>query len=47
MVEIYYTLIVNKRRTIDLVPDKFKAAVEAKLRENGYDTDGNKLTTEV
>ena len=47
MVEIYYTLIINKRRTFDAVPDKFKEAVEARLKEDGYDTDGNKIATEV
>lgn len=38
MVNLYATLIINKRRTFDQVPEKFKADVEAKLLEYGYDT---------
>lgn len=30
MVNLYATLIINKRRTFDQVPEKFKADVEAK-----------------
>ena len=41
MVEIYVKLIVNKRRTFDQIPYKFKAEVEAKLEEYGYDTNGD------
>lgn len=41
MIEVYCTLIINKRRTFDRVPDKFKMDVEARLKELGYDTDGN------
>ena len=41
MVEIYVKLIINKRRTFDQIPDKFKAEVEAKLGEYGYDTNGD------
>ncbi|MCQ4771983.1 CD1375 family protein [Intestinimonas massiliensis] len=29
MVNLYATLIINKRRTFDQVPEKFKADVEA------------------
>lgn len=43
MVEIYVKLIINKRRTFDQIPDKFKAEVEAKLREYGYDTNGDPI----
>ncbi len=46
MVEIYVKLIINKRRAFDDVPDKFKADVEAKLREYGYDTNGDPLAVE-
>ena len=35
MVNLYATLIINKRRTFDQVPEKFKADVEAKLLESG------------
>ena len=41
MIEVYCTLIKNKRRTFDQVPDKFKAGVEARLKELGYDTNGD------
>ena len=43
MVEIYVKLIINKRRTFDQVPNKFKADVEAKLGEYGYDTNGDPI----
>lgn len=41
-----YTDIINKRRTFDQVPDKFKADVEAKLLEYGYDTNGDPIAEE-
>ena len=41
MVNLYATLIINKRRTFGQVPEKFKADVEAKLLEYGYDTNGS------
>ncbi len=36
----------NKRRTFDQVPEKFKADVEAKLLEYGYDTNGDPIAEE-
>lgn len=47
MVNLYCTLIINKRRTYDSVPAKFKDEVKTKLMELGYDTDGNPITTEA
>lgn len=44
MVEMYCKLITSKRRTFDKVPDKFKAEVEARLLEQGYDTNGDPIT---
>lgn len=46
MVTLYCTLIINKRRTFDQVPDKFKNEVEAKLEELGYDTNGDPIVKE-
>lgn len=46
MVEIYVKLIINKRRAFDDVPAKFQADVEAKLKEYGYDTNGDPLNVE-
>lgn len=46
MVEIYYKLIINKRRTFDQVPDIFKDEVESKLEELGYNIDGDPIATE-
>lgn len=43
MVEIYCQLIIKKRRTFEQVPDKFKDAVEARLKELGYDTHGDPI----
>jgi hypothetical protein len=41
MIEIYCKLIIGKRRTFDKVPDIFKDDVEARLKELGYDTNGD------
>lgn len=46
MVNLYATLIINKRRTFDQVPDKFKAEVEARLGEYGYDVNGDPVAVE-
>lgn len=41
MTDIYCKLIINKRRSFDKVPDEFKEAVEMRLAELGYDTNGD------
>lgn len=41
MVEIYCKLIIGKRRTFDKVPENFKMEVESRLKELGYDTNGD------
>lgn len=41
MVNLYCTLIINKRRTFDQIPANFKDAVETRLKELGYDTNGD------
>ena len=43
MVNIYCTLVTNKRRTFESVPEGFKEQVKARLKEQGYDTNGDKL----
>ena len=43
MVLLYTQLIIIKERPFSKVPDKFKADVEALLKEKGYDTDGNRI----
>lgn len=43
MVNVYCTLIINKRRTFDQVPERFQSEVEAELAKRGYDTNGDKL----
>lgn len=47
MIEIYCKLIINKRRTFDKVPDDLKKDVESRLKELGYDTNGNLLKNEL
>lgn len=47
MVEIYVKLIINKRRTFDKVPAKFREAVKERLLELGYDTNGDPITSEA
>ncbi len=46
MVNLYCTLIINKRKKFDEVPASLQDAVEARLRELGYDTNGDKLVSE-
>lgn len=46
MVEIYCKLIIAKRRNFDKVPDDFKNMVENRLKELGYNTDGELITQE-
>ena len=43
MIDIYCKLIITKRRTFDKVPDEFKTKVEEKLKELGYDTNGDSI----
>lgn len=43
MVEVYATLIIAKKRTIDSVPPKLKADVIAALKERGYDEHGDPI----
>ena len=43
MVDIYCKLIINKRKTFDDIPANLKTKVEARLKEFGYDIDGNVL----
>lgn len=45
MVEIYCKLIISKRRTFDDTPANFKDGVEARLKELGYDTNGDPIAT--
>ncbi len=47
MVNLYCTLIINKRRSFNEVPDNFKDAVKARLKEQGYDENGDALAVEV
>ena len=40
MIEIYCKLIINKRRSIDKIPEEFREDVEFRLAELGYDENG-------
>lgn len=51
MVSIYFTLVINHRRTcnpenkeVKLVPASLRPQVLALLNEKGYDSDGNVIT---
>lgn len=46
MVNLYCTLIINKRRTFDQVPKKLQDEVKIALNELGYDTNGDKIAME-
>lgn len=43
MPELYATLIINKRYTINDVPEKHKISVKEILSNRGFDEDGNIL----
>ncbi len=47
MINVYCSLIINKRRTFDNVPEPFKDRVKVRLKELGYDENGEKLAAEV
>ena len=47
MIELYCKLIIGKRRDFDRVPDNCKAEVEARLKELGYDINGDLIVTDV
>ena len=47
MIEIYCKLIIGKRRSFDRVPDTFKKEVENRLKELGYDTNGDMIVSEA
>lgn len=47
MVNLYCTLIINKRRKFNQIPDNFKVAVEDRLLELGYDISGDPIAKEV
>lgn len=46
MVNLYCTLIIKKRKKFSEVPETLQLAVEARLRELGYDTEGEPLPKE-
>jgi len=46
MVDLYAQLIIAKKRPFEKVPDRFKDAVEARLYELGYDTNGDPIHEE-
>lgn len=46
MVNLYCTLIINKRRTFDQVPPNLQEKVKMALKELGYDTNGDKIAME-
>ncbi len=43
MVDLYARLIIEKARPFSKVPDKYKDAVEERLLELGYDTNGDPI----
>ena len=47
MVELLYWCVRDKSRPFSKVPDSMKPSVEAMLKENGYDTNGDRLPTEL
>lgn len=43
MIDLYTQLIIMKRRPFDRVPERYKKNVENRLKELGYDTNGDQL----
>lgn len=43
MVSVYFSLIINHRKTINDVPDSIRPQVIEKLISEGYDTEGNPI----
>lgn len=45
MIDVYCKLIIakSKNRTFDNVPENFKEAVKERLKELGYDTNGDPI----
>ena len=46
MVDLYVALIINGRRTINEVPERYREQVRADLLALGLDENGNPLPTE-
>ena len=46
MVNLYCTLIINKRRTFDSVPANMQPAVEERLREKRKEKNGDHIVSE-
>ena len=46
MVDVYVKLIIKKKRKFSAIPKNMRAAVEARLLELGYDTNGDPIETE-
>lgn len=51
MVEMYVTLVINKKRTCDstnkdvpMVPNSYLELVKDELNRRGYDENGNKMS---
>ena len=47
MVDLYCCLIVVKRKSFNDVPNAYKDAVRERLKELGYDINGDPLNGEV
>ena len=47
MVDLYCSLIIAKRRSFNDVPNAYKDAVRERLKELGYDMNGDPLAGEV
>lgn len=46
MVDVYAKLIIKKKRKFSSIPRNMQPAVEARLLELGYDTNGDPIETE-
>ena len=44
MINLYCTLIINKRKTFDEVPGNLKEAVRERLEELGFGTNGDPIS---
>lgn len=46
MVDVYAKLIIKKKRNFNAIPKSMQAAVEERLLELGYDTNGDPIEEE-
>lgn len=47
MIDLYAHLIIEKQRPFSKVPNRYKDEVKARLKELGYDTNGDPINEDT